>query len=163
LPQNAFAHTGAGVKSSVLFLRKWPKAITEKYQTLKAELQTQIKTENKYLAEITRIEKEKKATIKNHTGFENTSGIEDRRLLEKTEIFMSWKKETGDVFNLQINDLKEDLADKYIALKQEKLNDYPIFMAIAEDIGYDATGRETGNNELELIETELTRFIKNLN
>ena len=35
-------------------------------------------------------------------------------------------------------------------------------MAIAEDIGYDATGRETGNNELELIETELTRFINNL-
>jgi type I restriction enzyme M protein len=163
MPQTAFAHTGAGVKSSVLFLRKWPKAITEKYQTLKADLQTQIKKENKYLSEVTRIEKEKKSAIKNHTGFENTTGIDDRKLLEKDELFLSWKKETGDGFNQQINDLKEDLADKYIALKQEKLDDYPIFMAIAEDIGYDATGRETGNNELELIETELTRFINNLN
>ena len=36
-------------------------------------------------------------------------------------------------------------------------------MAIAEDIGYDATGRETGNNELELIEAELTRFINERN
>ncbi|MFL0203006.1 restriction endonuclease subunit M [Tenacibaculum maritimum] len=162
MPQTAFAHTGAGVKSSVLFLRKWPKAITEKYQTLKAELQTKIKTENKYLAEVTRIEREKKSTLKNHTGFENTTGIEDKKALEKTELFLSWKKETGDGFNQQINDLKEDLADKYISLKQEMLDDYPIFMAIAEDIGYDATGRETGNNELELIETELTRFIQNL-
>lgn len=163
MPQTAFAHTGAGVKSSVLFLRKWPKAITEKYQTLKAELQTKIKTENKYLAEVARIEKEKKTIIKNHTGFENTTGIQDKKELEKTELFKSWKKETGDNFNQQINDLKEDLADQYIALKQEKLDDYPIFMAIAEDIGYDATGRETGNNELEVIESELKRFIAETN
>jgi type I restriction enzyme M protein len=162
MPQTAFAHTGAGVKSSVLFLRKWPKEITEKYQTLKAELQYQIKKENKYLSEVARIEKEKKATIKSHTGFENTTGIEDKKLLEKTELFLAWKKEIGESFNQQISDLKEGLADQYISLKQEKLDDYPIFMAIAEDIGYDATGRETGNNELELIETELTRFINNL-
>ena len=32
-------------------------------------------------------------------------------------------------------------------------------MAIAEDIGYDATGRETGNNELKVIAKELSRFI----
>jgi type I restriction enzyme M protein len=162
MPQTAFAHTGAGVKSSVLFLRKWPKEITERYKSLKTELQAQIKEENKYLEEVTRIEKEKKATIKNHTGFENTTGIDDRKLLGKTELFLAWKKETGENFNQKINDLKEDLASKYISLKQEKLDDYPIFMAIAEDIGYDATGRETGNNELELIETELTRFINNL-
>jgi len=163
MPQTAFAHTGAGVKSSVLFLRKWPKEITEKYQTLKTELQTQIKKENKYLAEVARIEKEKNATIKNHTGFENTTGINDKNLLEKTELFLAWKKETGESFNQIINDLKDDLTDKYIALKQAKLDDYPIFMAIAEDIGYDATGRATGNNELELIEIELTRFVNSIN
>jgi type I restriction enzyme M protein len=33
-------------------------------------------------------------------------------------------------------------------------------MAIAEDIGYDATGRDTGNNELEQIVPELERFIQ---
>lgn len=159
MPQTAFAHTGAGVKSSVLFLRKWPKEITEKYQTLKAELQAEIKKENNYIKEVARLEREKKATIKNHTGFENTTGVTDKKIVEKTELFLAWKKESGDSFNQQINDIKEDLADKYIVLKQEKLDDYPIFMAIAEDIGYDATGKETGNNELEVIETELTRFI----
>ena len=32
-------------------------------------------------------------------------------------------------------------------------------MAIAEDIGYDATGRQTKTNELEGIAGELKRFI----
>ena len=40
--------------------------------------------------------------------------------------------------------------------------DYPIFMAIAEDIGYDATGKPTGNNELEVITKELERFIRDV-
>ena len=40
------------------------------------------------------------------------------------------------------------------------LNDYPIFMAIAEDIGYDATGKETKGNELPAISEELVKFIK---
>ena len=31
-------------------------------------------------------------------------------------------------------------------------------MAIAEEIGYDATGKETGNNELDLIAEELKKF-----
>jgi len=162
LPQTAFSHTGAGVKSSVLFLRKWPKAITEKYQTLKTELQRQIIQENKYLTRISTIEKEKKNALKTNLGFENTTGIDDPKVYEKSELYLDWKKTTSDTYNQQINDLKEDLSDKYIALKREKLDDYPIFMAIAEDIGYDATGRDTGNNELEIIETELTRFISSL-
>lgn len=33
-------------------------------------------------------------------------------------------------------------------------------MAIAEDIGYDATGKPTNNNELDMIGKELTRFIE---
>ncbi len=44
--------------------------------------------------------------------------------------------------------------------KQNELPDYPIFMAIAEDIGYDATGKQTQVNELELISTELAEFIQ---
>jgi len=36
-------------------------------------------------------------------------------------------------------------------------------MAITEDIGYDATGRETQNNELTGIGKELSRFIAHVN
>lgn len=43
------------------------------------------------------------------------------------------------------------------------MDDYPIFMAIAEDIGYDATGRTTANNELNEIGEELSKFISHIN
>ncbi len=59
--------------------------------------------------------------------------------------------------------LKEELTEKYFTEKQNTLDDYPIFMAIAEDIGYDATGRETKNNELDEISIELVRFIAHIN
>ncbi len=36
-------------------------------------------------------------------------------------------------------------------------------MAIAENIGYDATGRNTGNNELTEIAKELSKFIAHIN
>lgn len=163
MPQTAFSHTGAGVKSSVLFLRKWSKETTEQFQTLKQNLQTQVRDENHYLAEVSKIEDEKKAAIKEHTGFENTTEYRDKKSIEKTEDFKLWKKETGEYYNQKISDLKDELSDLYMAMKQEALPDYPIFMAIAEDIGYDATGRETGNNELEFIGQKLVEFITHIN
>lgn len=163
MPQTAFSHTGAGVKSSVLFMRKWSAETTEKYTTLKINLQNRIKDESNYLSEVIIIEKEKKSIIKNHTGFNNTTGETDKKAIEKTDDFASWKKEISDNFNQQISDLKDSLSDSYLTQKQEILPDYPIFMAIAEEIGYDATGRVTGNNDLVVIEEELTRFIEHIN
>ncbi|OFX26007.1 MAG: hypothetical protein A2033_10765 [Bacteroidetes bacterium GWA2_31_9] len=63
-------------------------------------------------------------------------------------------------FNDNVNLLKDDLTDKYYLAKQTTLDDYPIFMAIAEDIGYDTTGKNTNNNELIEIRKELSKFIK---
>ena len=62
----------------------------------------------------------------------------------------------------KIEALKEILSEQYLAQKQQMLDDYPIFMAIAEDIGYDATGKPTNNNELGFIGQELKRFINHL-
>ena len=45
---------------------------------------------------------------------------------------------------------------------RDELPDYSIFMAIAEDIGYDATGKSTHTNELEWIGEELTNFINHI-
>ena len=58
---------------------------------------------------------------------------------------------------------KEELTEKYFLAKQSALDDYSIFMAIAEDIGYDATGRNTNNNELTEIGIELAKFITHIN
>jgi type I restriction enzyme M protein len=45
--------------------------------------------------------------------------------------------------------------------ENKKSTDYPIFMAIAEHIGYDATGRKDPINDLEKIKEEYKKFEKN--
>lgn len=162
MPQTAFAHTGAGVKSSVLFLRKLKGFKTTEIKNLKQTVLDQVKSDNDFLKTVGKLDKEKKDIIKNHTGFENTTDETDKKNIEKSDAFKDWKKEITDTYNQKISDFKEDLADKYLALKQDKLTDYQIFMAIAEDIGYDATNKPTGNNELDVIEEELSRFINHI-
>ena len=44
--------------------------------------------------------------------------------------------------------------------KNEQIAKYPIFMAIAEHIGYDATGRQDPINDLDKIHEEYRRFIR---
>ena len=44
--------------------------------------------------------------------------------------------------------------------ENEKLVKYPIFMAIAEHIGYDATGREDPINDLDKIYDKYQRFME---
>jgi len=47
--------------------------------------------------------------------------------------------------------------------ENEKTKDYPIFMAIAEHISYDATGRTDPENDLDVIFEEYNKFLKNQN
>jgi type I restriction enzyme M protein len=44
--------------------------------------------------------------------------------------------------------------------KLEKQSDYPVFMAKAENIGYDATGRSTGKNDLDGLKAKYQEFLK---
>lgn len=162
LPQTAFMHTGAGVKSSVLFLQKLSFKQGETIANTKKVLQEKIKVENAYLDKVETMEQEKKEIIKSHTGFENITHETEKKAIEKTDIFKEWKTQISAEHTKKINELKEELTDKYLERKQKELADYSIFMAIAEDIGYDATGRETGNNELEIISQELKHFIEHI-
>ena len=73
------------------------------------------------------------------------------------------KSAIQSAFTDKLNLLKEEMIEKYFLAKQTALDDYPIFMAIAEDIGYDATGRNTNNNELIEIGKELSKFIAHIN
>lgn len=45
--------------------------------------------------------------------------------------------------------------------KNEKIGDYPIFMAMADSIGYDATGRKCPQNDFDKICKEFHKFSKN--
>lgn len=162
LPQTAFTSTGAGVKSSVLFLRKHKEKTSDKIAAQKSKLKTAILKDNKFIETIEKWEKEKKTAIKK---------LEEEAKQKNTK---ASKKEIGDLvkddkaklqaeFTDKVNLLKEELTDKYFTAKQAVLDDYSIFMAIAEDIGYDATGRSTGNNELIEISKELAKFINHIN
>ena len=70
-----------------------------------------------------------------------------RKEYEKTESYAEWKKAINEEYNDKLNAFKEQLEERYQAEKQARLPDYPIFMAIAENIGYDAKG----NNSDKLI------------
>ncbi|RLD56161.1 MAG: N-6 DNA methylase, partial [Bacteroidetes bacterium] len=162
LPQTAFSATGAGVKSSVLFLRKNKIIQTEKIINQKDNLKEKVKTDNKYIETIEKWEKEKKEAIKKL----ETEAKKKNPSFNKKEINELIKDDKTKIQNQhkdKVNLLKEELTEKYFTAKQSTLDDYPIFMAIAEDIGYDATGRETQNNELTEIGKELSKFINHIN
>lgn len=73
--------------------------------------------------------------------------------------YVEARKEISDRYAEQTEDLRYRLAEMYEERRRKDLPDYDIFMAIAENIGYDATGRLTKTNELEPISAELHRFI----
>ncbi|REJ54934.1 MAG: N-6 DNA methylase [Microcystis aeruginosa DA14] len=161
MPQTAFSATGAGVKSSVLFLKKYSQAVTESIQQAKLALQDQIKQGNDYLKLLDKIENNKKRHLKELRGFDNAQNLSGKALTD-SELYKEWKKSVTAEYNDQIEALKESLSDQYGEEKQKVIEDYPIFMAIAEDIGYDATGKPTNNNELDFIGQELARFIESI-
>jgi type I restriction enzyme M protein len=162
MPQTAFTATGAGVKSSVLFLRKHKSKKTEKINNQKNKLKEKIKKENRYIPTIEQWEKEKKESIKQLEQEAKTKNPNANKK-EITEFIKEEKTKIQQAFTDKANLLKEELTEKYFLAKQTALDDYPIFMAIAEDIGYDATGRPTGNNELVEIGNELSNFILHIN
>lgn len=159
MPQTAFQATGAGVKSSVMFLKKHTAKTTEQIKNQKTGLQDSIKEDNDYLKQLQQIDKEKKQHIKDLNGFDNSESLEGKALAQ-SDAHKEWKKEVNTQYKEKIDELKETLSEQYLEQKQQTLDDYPIFMAIAEDIGYDATGKPTNNNELEIIGMELARFIE---
>jgi len=174
MPQTAFAATGAGVKSSVLFLRKYSAEQTKSIDSLRQGLQEDIKAQHQLEKKLTQLEAGKKDVLKKQTGFLNTelgrkaalelgalSGLatEKTLTLEDTRIYAAWKKEINDQFAEKADAIKFAASEAYDTLLRQRLNDYDIFMAIANDIGYDATGRETRANELTEIGAALREFI----
>ncbi|MEK7724972.1 MAG: N-6 DNA methylase, partial [Acidobacteriota bacterium] len=210
LPQTAFTHTGAGVKSSVLFARKYDEKETIAIRNLKVNIQDDLFNDKRYRGEFKRLAEAKAKEIKsgdltiqeineklvNHiealrnqsksseSTLQRASASDARR--EQTEVwtlnvtekqlikqaadkikdyqksdeYKLWKQSINDKYNEQIEAVKEALNDEYLEKVRQKAANYPIFMAIAEEIGYDATGRETKRNELDEIGKQLKEFIK---
>lgn len=162
LPQTAFAANGAGVKSSVLFLRKWKKVETEKLIQTKKNIESTLLEDSNYLALRTQWDKE----IKQKQKLKAEEIKEKQRIsataAKRTDEYKSWNASMLEEYAAKIDELKTSLTEQYLQAKQNQLPDYPIFMAIAEEIGYDATGKKTATNELDVIGEELKKFIATL-
>ena len=162
MPQTAFMANGAGVKSSVLFLKKWTKKESEQLVNTKKSIECRLLSDNGYLAqrqtwdkEIKQKQKEKANKIKSKQKITATEA-------KRTDEYKSWNTDLLAEYANKIDELKSRLTEEYQQAKQKGLTDYPIFMAIAENIGYDATGKKTAINELDVIGEELKKFIETL-
>ncbi|MRX52297.1 phage portal protein [Paracoccus sp. S-4012] len=190
LPQFAFATNGAGMKSSVLFLRKHDEATTIAIQRAKEKAQDDIHARKDGGKALEKLIKEKAAKLKKGDATiqqidqelvarldaldaQGNLTPEARRKLkfeadkakkahEETEAYQQWKAATSEEYNERIATLRETLNDEFLAKVKSEVADYEIFMAIADDIGYDATGRATGGNELDTVAAELSRFIHHI-
>lgn len=190
LPQFAFAANGAGVKSSVLFLKKYNAETTAAIQAIKTQVQDDLfgkKSQGQALESLI-LEKKIKLKMGDQTiqDIENalvakvealeaqgtlTSAIKKNLKAEAkaaikahmdTDAYAAWQQATTENYNERIANLREALEDDFLAKVKAQVEDYPIFMAIAEDIGYDATGRPTAQNELDTVTRELVRFLEQL-
>ena len=87
--------------------------------------------------------------------------LDSSKALKQSPAYKAWSSEVNAAYRERIDTLKEQLSEAYIEQLQAAQNiDYPIFMAIAEEIGYDATGKPTTTNDLDYISEELARFIE---
>ena len=162
MPQTAFMANGAGVKSSVLFLKKWTKKESEQLVNTKKSIECRLLTDNNYLTlrqtwdkEVRQKQKEKLTEIKNRKKITATAA-------KQSEEYKIWNTDLLAEYASKVDELKSLLADEYQRAKQKELTDYSIFMAIADNIGYDATGKKTTINELDIIGEELKKFINSL-
>ena len=232
LPQTAFSHYGAGVKPSILFLRKFSEAEYSLYQAHIHRITES--NEAAYAPRVKELEDERKSVIARgcpeqvavtdlyrlrfHGILANIDVLEQRlgkprtkavqslrdrfirdndrlpspqiptldpktaraRLKESTtyrkqlepeykEEFKAaadseWESEVKAEYKEKIDAVKEELADKNTEDIRRWIQDnanHPVFMAIAERIGYDATGRKDETNDLNIILKEYQRFMKN--
>jgi type I restriction-modification system DNA methylase subunit len=161
LPQTAFTNTGAGVKSSVLFLKKLTKEETKATRDLKQALKDSIRKREKFEIRFAAIERERKKAIQivnDRPDFAHLSAAERK----VNPAYIEAVKAVTDDYAAQLESFRLLLSEMYLERRGKQLPDYDIFMAIAEDIGYDSTGRETKTNELDPISKALEAFIESI-
>lgn len=161
LPQHTFSNYGAGVKSSILVLKKKDKKAIKAFLDKKEDIQNAITQKHK--GEILTLRDELKALI--------TPLQKELKALEKMQDKDLKTQEQIATLKEQIANARETyrykeelVRDKICAEVSEKLKQlesYEVFMAIIENIGFDATGKELceyEKSELHTIALEFKKF-----
>ena len=232
LPQIAFSHYGAGVKTSILFLRKFSEQEYNRYQA--AIDQITVKNEAIYTPKIEELEDQRDTIIKKGSPaqvdttenyrqqfisiLDNIDALNEKldkvptqkvqtlsafffpeiestptrefelfdlqtaraelktqtsdlntlekeyKVAFKAAADPEWESQVKAEYKEKIDVVKEEWADKNTEDIREWVREnanHPIFMAIAEHIGYDATGRKDPINDLNTIYEEYRKFDEN--
>jgi type I restriction enzyme M protein len=191
LPDFTFKKYDAGVKTSIIFLKKhnyvttyniktakhkYLKVAVEEHEQDLAKLEAQYKDlPNQYFAiqELTRDLAEEinkmPTSLDSKAKKQHLKVVEIHykalsKKIEDAPEYKAWIKANRDDLNQQINAIKATIYDIASGQfnKYEKQYNYPIFMAIAEHIGYEATGREIDKNDLPEIAEKLKSFLKTI-
>jgi len=172
----------------VLFLKKYDAPTTAAIQAIKTQTQDKLFAEDALGAALETLIEEKKVAIKRGDAViqriendlvakldalaaqDNLTAADKRELKaeakgaitshKESDAYKEWLQTTSDDYNERLENLRETLADDFLAQVKAQVEDYDVFMAIAEDIGYDAANRPTGKNQLPLIAQHLSRFLE---
>lgn len=158
LPQTTFMSTGAGVKSSVLFLRKRPWSFSKKLREAKESLQREIAEKWSLADELAKIDRRRKAALEKLDKRPEFAALEKKARKENAE-YKTAADEIAAEAEKATAELRDKLESEYRQRSTDNFPDEDIFMAIADDIGFDATGKPTKVNELDEIGAELAKFI----
>ncbi|WP_270966760.1 N-6 DNA methylase [Campylobacter upsaliensis] len=158
LPQHTFSNYGAGVKSSILVLKKKDKKAIKAFLDKKEAIQNAITQKHKdeilslrdeLKALITPLQKELKALEK----------MQNKDLKTQEQIATLKEKIAN---HRETYRYKEELVrDKIcteVSEKLKQLESYEVFMAIIENIGFDATGKELCKYEESELHTIALNF-----
>ncbi|QKF72367.1 type IIB restriction/modification system, restriction/methyltransferase subunit [Aliarcobacter faecis] len=150
LPQHTFSNYGAGVKSSILVLQKKSEDEEKKF------IDKQDKIRKKYVdihkSQILAIREELKiklAPLNQNLKLEKKKDpIDENKILQIQDKITELKEE----YKLK-EEIVRDKIYEAVNTDMKKIEKYPIFMAIIEEIGEDAKGKKTCDYE----KTELAR------
>jgi len=158
LPQTTFMSTGAGVKSSVMFLRKRACALSRTLREKKEKLQDEIREKGHLTESLEEIDKTRKQALDMLDRRPEFAALE-KKARKENSAYKAAADEIAAAAEKATAELRDKLESEYKKRSASIVPDEDIFMAIAEDIGFDATGKETKVNELEEIGEQLASFI----
>ena len=151
--------TGAGVKSSVLFLRKRSAKASQRIHDAKLSLQSGIAKKGRLVERLAEIDNKRKAAVSELDRQPEFAALAAKERKANTDYKAAYADIAAEA-EKSTAELREELERQYSDKVGELLPDEEIFMAIAEDIGFDATGKPTKVNELDEIGVALADFIK---
>lgn len=161
LPQHTFSNYGAGVKSSILVLKKKDKKAMKAFLDKKEAIQNAITQKHK--DEILSLRDELKALIAPlQKELKPLEKMQNKDLKTQEQITTLKEKiaNARETYRYK-EELVRDKICTEVSEKLKQLESYEVFMAIIENIGFDATGKELckyEESELHTIALEFKKF-----